>query len=208
MRQGDARTRRAYDFKFRRRRLAACYRFDCVGDSQWMSSNNLMHALGHQRIAHGIDCIVESNKLRTNRFLFGFRHWLQPVEKKLLLLWSLGRILLRLLPKPVELNSINDVVGGNGFNRQVFAWPGGLLQLFRHQRRKLAEAGYELRLAGFLQPAFESVAKQRAERLPLTYAVKQPARQSHPFRRQIDRQQIVGVLTAGVGQMSTAQYSD
>ena len=102
-------------------RFAAGDRFNRAGGAQAVSSHDLMHAFGYQRIADGIDRIVESHKLSTNRSLFGFRHWLQTGKKELLILRSPGCILLRLLPELMELMTIDDVVGGNSFNCQVFA---------------------------------------------------------------------------------------
>ena len=113
-----------------------------------------------------------------------------------------------MLPATCRCSSrpVHDVVGGDGFDRLM---PDRLilLQLPRHQRRDLAEGRNELRfLPRFLQPAFEPVTEQRAERLPLSYAVQQPRRQTHTLRRQIDRQQIVRHVIAGMGQVAAAQH--
>ncbi len=64
----------------------------------------------------------------------------------------------------------------------------GVLQLraVGRERREPAEGRNVLVEFATMQPALEAVSEQRAEGLPLPYAVEQPERKAHSFRREVN----------------------
>ena len=114
--------------------------FHRAGGAHRISAHDLIHALGHQRIADGVDrigqCVELSFQNGSSRVCqdracggSGSRSGLKSSRA------TRRQYCLRTASqRRCKLQTVHDVVGGDGFDRLI-----GLFQLPRHQRRKFAE---------------------------------------------------------------------